>query len=885
MPVERRVHVEEPGLAKEIAKARFKAFLNILPYAVLANLAAVACVFWILHGAYDYRRGLLWLEAVAAASAAWLLVARGDSRGNVAPRRLAKLRHALLAGLMASLLGFAYFYTLPRLEGYDQQALIVAQVVFLLAGTSINNLVPAVATVWGSVLGASAFAAFVRIGGDRLGSTLAGYSIVFGYAALSSILLSKMYGQRFKYQIRAERGERELSMLFDQSPLSIVITDRKGSILRVNRKMEELSGYTVDELLGKNPRLLQSGETPPEVYEDLWATVTGGRVWTGEFANMDKGGSKYIERATISPILDSEGSISRYMAIKEDISVQRGYEQRLKRQSELIELLLRDFEEKASDWLWELDSELRLTYISEKIQKAWGLGPLIGVPMAELFGQALPPGDAEAARMLDEGLTALEGTRAFRDLRIKLRMPAGEEWFSFTAAPVFDAEGRKIGWRGSGRDITEKKSLEALLERRAHYDEMTGLPNRHMFRELIQSELESEGGLGSAMLGIMHLGKLDPIRAELGSSAYNKAVEAFVAEFRACMGAGPVLARLARDEFAFWLREPDAEALDGLFGLARGVNESFPVGGDLFSLDLHVGLAFYPEDSRDRNGIFRAADLALTGARSESGRRVMRYQAELATAFLRRLNLVKDFTKALAGGQFSLRYQAQVSAESGAVIGAEALLRWEHPAYGAVSPAEFIPLAEQSGFIVALGEWALAQACADAAGWPDDIGVSVNISGVQLRDSRSVVRAVRKALGAHPLPPGRLILEITESATYGSDDILESLADLRAMGVSIALDDFGTGYSSLSYIRRLGLDKLKIDQSFVRELGSGSGSETIVAIIMDLARMMGLGTVAEGVETGEQAEILYRLGCEAFQGYLYGKALRLEEFLDSLGRR
>lgn len=873
---------DDPGLEREIAKARFQAFLKLLPYAIVSNLASVVCLFWIFHGEFEYRRGLVWLEAMAAVSAAWLIVVRRDSRGKPEPCAFAVARHAAFSFAVAGLLGLAFFALLPIFRDFELLALIVAQVIFLQAGVYINTMVPAVAIVWGTTLGVSAFAAIVAAGGEGMASSLIGYAFPFAFSALSSILFSKMYRERFAFQIRAESRERELSMIFDQSPLSIVITNKHGDIVRANKKMEELSGYDADELIGHNPRVLKSGETPPSVYKDLWERVTSGRIWSGEFVNVDKLGNKYVERATISPILDSDGTASKYMAIKEDITLQRGYELQLQRQNEIIELLLRDFEDQASDWLWELDADLRLTYISEKIQRAWGLGPLLGVPISELFGQALPPNDEEAARLLERGLAVLGGTHAFKDLEVKLLMPSGAEWFSFSAIPMYDGEGKPTGWRGSGRDITKNKALELQLERRAHFDEMTGLPNRHKFQALIEKDIGPGAAPEIALLGIMKLGKLDPIRAELGSSAYNRAIDAFVRDFQANVGSGAMLARLARDEFAFWLREPDADSVDAIHGLARSINQGLEVGDERFSLELHIGLAFFPEDSIDRNGIFRAADLALNSAIAEPGRRVVRYRAEQATAFIRRLNLVKDFHKALASGQFRVCYQAQVFADSGAIAGAEALLRWDHPQYGPVSPGEFIPLAEQSGFINALGEWALEKACRDAAGWKSGASISVNISGVQLRDARNVERATLKALRESSLPPQRLTLEITESATYGNDDIIATLTDIKRLGVSIALDDFGTGYSSLAYIQRLGIDKLKIDQAFVRGLGDGSGSDAIVETIMDLSKKLGLGTVAEGVETESQAEALRALGCEIFQGYLYGKAKSNDEFIASM---
>jgi len=551
----------------------------------------------------------------------------------------------------------------------------------------------------------------------------------------------------------------------------------------------------------------------------------------------------------------------------------------MKRQSEIIELLLRDFEDQASDWLWELDQALRIVYVSDRIRKMWQRGSLYGTNVREFFSGLLPPDDVEADDLLDKVMAVLGTGASFKDIQLKLALDGELRWLSLSATRLSGPSGEWIGWRGVGRNITDKKILELQLVRRANFDELTGLPNRHRFQELLDEYIDSALPDFKAVLGIMNLGKLDLIRAELGSPVSNSVIDVFIQKFRERFGGGVLFAKLARDEFAFWALDPDPDLIEKIHQFSRHINASIPVGTESFQVGLYIGLAFFPADATNRNGIFRAADLALNGALALANRKVMRYHAALATDFIYKLTLVKEFPGALEESQFVMYYQPQVSANGGHITGAEALVRWRHPRDGLLSPGIFIPLAEQSGFIMALGEWTLLQACRDAMEWERPMDVSINVSGVQLRDPRTLVRIVTKALSSTSLPPSRLVLEITESAMFGiEDDISELLAGLQSLGIAVALDDFGTGYSSLAYIQKLHLNKLKIDQSFVRRIGTDRYADSIIKIIQDLAKNLDLETVAEGVETAVQAAALNAIGCTTLQGYLYGRAIPQADF-------
>jgi len=866
------------GLAheKDIGYSLFQIFQKGMPLALAANELIAVLLTIMYFRPVDWPRILLWLGSTTIGSCLLFILIRSDSMEKPVFNRKLLYRYELLVGFNAGNFGLAFLYLFQHASIYQQYLFVVAFIAFVFSGIFILIMVPTLAAVWTSILSA----AFIIAARKLPVSTSLVYFLITMFGVLVAGIYRRLYKERFLYQMYTEDRERELSMLFEQSPLSIVLTDKEGTIMRVNKRMENLSGFDRSELNGKNTSLLKSGKTPRHTYDELWGTISQGGNWTGELINKNKKGQEYIEKASISPIKDADGTITNYIAIKENITLQREYEEQLQRQNEIIQLFLRDFEDQSGDWLWELDEDLRICYISEKMLKYFQNPTTItGLLAFDFLKDRLPEDDYQAETQFIEIANALYAVKPFKDLEIKLNIEGALTWLSFSAVPFISSIGRKPGWRGVGRDITDKKLLENQLYHKANYDELTGLPNRSRFKETIDNELGAAPDDYRAILGIMRLEKLDLLRTNLGSIICNQVIAEFISEFRRNLGDGFVLGRLGKDEFVFWKAMPDVHQIDKMHRFVRMIQNPLQVGPDFFHIDLPVGIAFYPDDALDRGELFRAADLALNEARASSARKIMRYSENLATGFIRKLTLINEFPAALAEGQFRMCYQPQVDALSGTMTGAEALIRWYHPQNGTISPGEFIPWAEQSGFITSIGEWTLEQACTDAMDWEKPLLVSINVSGIQLRDSRRLSHAVKSALKASGLPPRRLVLEITESAMFGSEEeIGTSLSDLRSLGIVIALDDFGTGYSSLAYIQRLHLDKLKIDQSFIRKLGKDKDAEKIVTVILDFARSMNLETVAEGVEREDQALFLRNAGCHYLQGYLYGKAMPQESF-------
>jgi diguanylate cyclase (GGDEF)-like protein/PAS domain S-box-containing protein len=434
-------------------------------------------------------------------------------------------------------------------------------------------------------------------------------------------------------------------------------------------------------------------------------------------------------------------------------------------------------------------------------------------------------------------------------------------------------------------NVTEKRRAERRLEHMARHDALTDLPNRSMFRERLDESL-SRLHVDQGKLAVFYL-DLDQFKAindTLGHSTGDVLLRAVADRLRACLRATDVVARFGGDEFAVF--RPGMSGPDEASALASyvvdAVSRPYVIDGYSLEIGTSIGVAMAPGDGASSDLLLKNADLALYRAKEE-GRGAFRFfEPEMdARARARRL-LEIDLRRALTAGEFELFYQPLVSLKSGAITGFEALLRWRHPMRGMVPPAEFIPLSEEIGVIVPLGEWVLRQACAEAASWPGNLKVAVNLSSVQFKTG-NVTHAVLTALANSGLAVSRLELEITETILLAESDAnLATLHRLRALGVSVSMDDFGTGYSSLSYLRAFPFDKIKIDRSFVSALSDDGGCLAIVRAVAGLASSLGISTTAEGVETGEQLAWLRKEGCTEMQGYYFSPPVPASKILPML---
>lgn len=556
---------------------------------------------------------------------------------------------------------------------------------------------------------------------------------------------------------KSQDAIRRLTLAVEQSPSSIVVTDLQANIVYANATFSQITGYDLGDVLGQNPRILHSGQTPKATYDDMWAHLTRGQRWEGEFINKRKDGSIYIELARVSPVCDEHGVVTSYLAIKDD--------------------------------------------------------------------------------------------------------------------------------------ITAKKEAEARIEHLAHFDQLTGLPNRTLLRDRFRFAL-SLAQRKHETLAVLYL-DLDHFKVindTLGHSVGDQLLMELGRRLIAAVRAEDTVSRQGGDEFILLLPGVDAA------GATKVARKLMATVAEPFRYKMHelvatpsIGIALFPDDAQDMETLSQYADAAMYQAK-HAGRNDFRFYSQVTQRdSVRRLQLATDLRHALARDELFLLYQPQVAMHDGRVIGAEALLRWQHPELGLISPAEFIPIAEDSGLIIGIGEWVLRTAATQAKAWINGgqtgLVMAVNLSAVQFRhaDLFQRVSAVLQDVG---LPASALELELTEAMAM--DDPQAAMAMMNQFsgyGIRLSIDDFGTGYSSLSYLKRFQVYKLKIDQSFVRDIGSDPEDKAIVTAIINMASSLGLRTIAEGVETAEQMAFLRLHGCDEVQGYYFSKPLTAPDFAQFLARQ
>jgi diguanylate cyclase (GGDEF)-like protein/PAS domain S-box-containing protein len=572
-------------------------------------------------------------------------------------------------------------------------------------------------------------------------------------------------------------------------------------------------------------------------------------------------------------------SIRQSRADAEDSRKQRDRERAQLRAEEI----LRDFEQTGQGWFWETDRRGVLAYVSPPVGEALGISSkkLIGRPLADLF--APDQQGQESERSLAFHLTARS---AFSELALRAAIKDEERWWSVSGRPLYDQFGNFVGFRGSGNDLTEQRRSEEHASRLAHYDSLTGLANRHQIAQtlekiLIAPNLEHR----SCAVFLLDLDRFKQVNDTMGHPAGDNLLTQVSARLERTVGQNGRVGRLGGDEFQVIL--PGRHRTEDLAELATRIihdlSQPYSIDGHRVVIGASIGIALSPSDGVTSEALVRNADLALYAAKDGGRGRHHFYAADLHSDAEERRQLEQDLRDALTQGGLELYYQPVVHTVTERITGFEALMRWNHPEKGWLSPAKFIPIAEDSGLITQIGEWALRTACMDLAAWPESVRVAVNVSPLQFANP-SLPAVITSALASSQVNPARLELEITESVFLSDDEGTDVMfAALKRVGVRLALDDFGTGYSSLGYLKKAPFDKIKIDQSFVRGATiTGSRNGAIIASIVSLAEALGMETTAEGVETLDELDLVRMLGCSHVQGYIYEKPLSRDNATERL---
>lgn len=675
--------------------------------------------------------------------------------------------------------------------------------------------------------------------------------------------------EREKAMIERIESLVNINKALDEASI-VAITDEKGVITYVNDKFCEISQYSRDELVGKTHRVINSKHHPKSFFKEMWKTILRGRVWNGEVKNQAKDGSYYWMNTTIVPILNVDGRVRKLISIRTDITL------RIKAETELARVMENDFKkvvQNLQNWVFKVKqhADKRMIVLLSEGKLAEELGIITDIVQGKCIFEIVNKAFAEK---LEESLQY-----AFDGNVTHLEAEYEDRYIDIMLSPVIE-DGLVKEVVGSVADITGRKKAEDMILHMAYHDSLTGLANRSHFTELLTSAIaQAEKVKGSIGVMFIDLDHFKHINDSLGHLVGDEILKKIASYLKETVRQGDVVSRQGGDEFTIFLPDIDREDV-GLVAerIIKKLAEPVVLEHIEFYVTPSIGISMYPEDGKTVEELMKNADAAMYLAKKYGRNNYQYYTGELHQSILSRLELESDLRKALEEDQLELYYQPKVEISSGEIIGMEALIRWHHPTYGLIPPNEFIPLAEETGLIIDIGEWVMRTASRQGKKWHDEghdeLTVAVNISLRQFLQNK-LYTLVEDVLEETGFEPQYLELEITESMTMDAAYTIEILDQIKQLGVLVSIDDFGTGYSSLSYLSNFPVDKLKIDQSFVRNLDAKN--QSIIKAIINVADSLGIDVIAEGVENEEHVDFLMSQSCTEAQGYFFSKPVPLDK--------
>ncbi|MFA7382046.1 MAG: EAL domain-containing protein [Desulfurivibrionaceae bacterium] len=703
------------------------------------------------------------------------------------------------------------------------------------------------------------------------------------FASTGEVQTVLSIGRDVTEQVRLEKTlaarEREFRTLAENTPDVIVRYDKDLRRIYVNPAWAMANGIPVGDVLGKTPseKAVRVAAVAADYEAKLrWVLETGQRL-TFEIAWTNEADKTVLFEMQAVAEFDEQGIPSGVLTVARDISEHREVQRKLARREQDFRTLA----ENSPDTISRYNHECIRTYANQTFAR------LAGVHPKEIIGKR--PSD------YNPGPAALAYEAKIRQVFV-----SGEdcEWeyrwhdckgsmiiSHIRIVPERDETGRIVSVLAVGRDISHLRQIQSELEYMVRHDPLTGLPNRLHARERTEQAIAAaRRNSKKVALLFVDLDNFKTINDSLGHPVGDAVLQAVAERLRSSMRESDTIGRQSGDEFLVCISEAaDVEAVASVVGKIRDAFElPLAVGNRQLFASMSIGISLFPDDGDDFDTLLKLADTAMYDAKNAGRNTHSFFNNRMNQATIEQLRMHNDLKKSLANEEFQLHYQPQIEMGSGQIIGAEALLRWSHPELGAVPPGIFVPIAEANGLIVPIGEWVIHEACRQAADWQlrtnRPFPVAVNISSIQFRRS-DLEKTVLAALEQSGLPPELLELELTESIMiHDVEHTLAVVNRLKARGVSISIDDFGTGYSSLAYLKRFDADRLKIDRSFVRDLRSDPDDAAIVRAVVEMAKSLGLATIAEGVEDRQTMEHLDELGCNAVQGYYFSAPLPANEF-------
>lgn len=676
---------------------------------------------------------------------------------------------------------------------------------------------------------------------------------------------------------RSEADLRKLSRALEQSPASVIITSTDGLIEYVNPKFEEVSGYSSAEVVGQNPRMLKSGDKTPEEYREMWNVLLAGREWRGIFHNRRKDGSVYWESASISPLRDDRGKITHYIAVKEDITAQKRAEDQLRMNATVFDT--------TSEAIMVTDADNLIKTVNPAFSR------ITGYESEEVLGRS--PKMLSSGRHTDafyEQLWTSVMQNGYWSGEIWNRRKDGSvypEWLSIAA--IKGDDGIVKEYVAVFSDITKHKQDEEKIRYQANFDALTGLPNRSLLSDrLTQAILSANREHWNLALLFIDLDQFKVVNDTFGHVMGDELLQQAADRIRECVREADTVSRFGGDEFVILLQ--DIYDLDAAALVASKVIETLTRSFTLYEREIYigasVGITVYPDDASSADALLRNADMAMYQAKEHGRNNYQFFTASMQRQTIERQQLEQDLRLAIKRNELEVFYQPVISAATNKATSLEALVRWNHPKKGMISPEVFIPVAEDSGLIGPIGKWVIMRACEQLSVWHryghEHLTVAVNLSSRQ-RELGLEADYLQSVLRETGLAAECLTLEITESLLMReTEEAIDWLGSFKALGVLLSVDDFGTGYSSLSYLKRFPVDVLKIDRSFIHDLPGDEESVSLVNAIIAMAKSLKLSLVAEGVESSEQVDFLVKAGCDSLQGFYFSKPLSVSALTDWL---
>lgn len=680
---------------------------------------------------------------------------------------------------------------------------------------------------------------------------------------------------------KAVATERNLMRtLIDTVPDHIYAKDLNSKFLLANEGVAWNMNTSHQNLIGKDDSDFYDKDMAQRFYDDEQKVITTGQMLQQEEHVVDiRTGEPRWMLTTKAPVRNDLGEIVGLVGIGRNITLRRKAELALRESEERF----RSLTELSSDWYWELGPDLTIVEFEDTKEKS-------GYQRAQVIGKRLQhlPGIETLAESWLQYETRVSAREPFRDLELRSISAEGEvRYLSLAGLPAFTKTGEFRGYRGIGRDITERKVSEERIQYLATHDSLTSLPNRFMFSNILNIALESARRHQRKLAVLfIDLDRFKNINDTLGHEAGDILLKEMATRLKHCLRASDIVGRLGGDEFVILI--PEVENIEHITTVAQKLLSAtvkpVTIMGQECRVTASVGICFYPDDAQDEQALMKNADIAMYRAKDEGKNNYQFYSTNIEARSLERLVLENNLRMALERDEFFLHYQAKRDLKTGEIAGVEALVRWQHPELGVVSPAQFIPLAEETGLIVLIGRWVLKTACAQNVAWLKQglppLCMAVNLSVRQFFDD-SLIEDVANALKESGMRPELLEMEITEGMVMqDAERAIRTLTAIKALGVRLAIDDFGVGYSSLAQIKRFPIDTLKVDSSFIRDIPQNKEDRAITEAIIAMGRTLSLTVIAEGVETKEQEAFLREHECDQSQGYYFSKPISPEQFVE-----